>query len=317
MDTATAYVSGVDPLNNHRIKIEFSAPPERTHMLDPQSYRVCYLDSDSILQTGAVYIGENGQLMLETDPLREDVLYRLIPQNLRTASGALFDTAGARFSGVDFPDTVGPRLIASFPPDRSANFYQDSIIELTFSERLLSLPFPDAVIAVADSVDTLRFAVVWPQPNVARLQVSGGIPRQREISVTLDPSKVYDIDRNRMPDSTMAFIFRLPPADTVGAVTATMETSLPGPHVGKLTPMTRGETYKGRFDSGGRFEIETVMPGSYRFEFFQDADSGLEWSPGSINGFRFAEPFSFLPDTIQVRSRWETDIGPVKLPKVD
>jgi hypothetical protein len=59
------------------------------------------------------------------------------------------------------------------------------------------------------------------------------------------------------------------------------------------------------------------MPGSYRFEFFEDPDSNQEWFAGSIIPLRYAERFSFLPDTIQVRSRWETDMGFVKLPEID
>ena len=81
--------------------------------------------------------------------------------------------------------------------------------------------------------------------------------------------------------------------------------------------MARGETYLARFDQAGRLNIAAAMPGSYRFEYFADSDSNQEWSPGTINPWRFAEPFSFFPDTVEVRSRWETDIGTVKLPGID
>jgi len=316
MDTVAAYLSGIKPVNSHRITIEFSEPPDESQKLVPQNYLIKYVDSDSILETGVAYVGENAQLMLETDPMRDGVIYSLIPRNLRTARGTSFDTAGARFTGVATPDTSGPKLLLTFPPNHSNGTYQDSVIEMTFSERLLTLPFQDAVTVVADSTDTLKFVQVWPAPNVARLRITGKIPRERDIEVTLDPAMVYDIFRNRMPDSSVAFAFRLPPPDTVGSVIATMESMGSGIFMGVLASMMHGDTYKGHFDSAGRLNLVGVMPGSYRFEFFEDADSNGEWTPGLARPLRFAERFSFLPDTIQVRSRWETDIGIVSLPEI-
>ena len=316
MDTVAAYLSGAGPENNHRIAFELSEPPDESQKLDPQNYLIKYVDSDSILQTGMVYVGENAQMTLETDPQRDGAIYSLIPRNLRTARGTSFDTTGARFTGIDTPDTIGPKLLSTFPPNRSSGTFQDTVIEMTFSERLLSLPFQDAVRVIADSTDTLKFVVAWPMPNTARLRFPGKIPRERNIAVSLDPAKVYDILRNRMPDSVAAFSFRLPPADTVGSVTASMEPTGSGLFVGVLASMTRGVTHKGRFDSAGRLNLTTVMPGSYRFEYYEDADSNGEWTAGLARPLRFAEPFSFLADTIQVRSRWETDIGVVSLPEL-
>jgi hypothetical protein len=314
MDTAIAYISGVNPVNDRRIKIEFSSPPDESLKLNPENYQVRYFDGDSLLATGIVYESENGQLILETNPLEDGVIYRLFVSNLRTKTGNRYDSSGVRFTGIDIPDTIGPMLLSTFPPDGSSSAYQDSVIEMTFSERLLTLPFPEAVTIIADSTDTLRFAVAWPKPNMARLRVLGEVSREREITVELNPSRILDISRNRTPDSIITFLFRLPPADTVGTVTASIEPGGAGYYIGILAPMSRGETYQAQFDASGKMTMSAVMPGNYRFEFFEDADSNSKWSSGSIIPLKFPEPFSFLPDTIQVRSRWEMDIGTVKLP---
>jgi len=313
-DTALAAISRVTPINGHRLAIEFSEPPDESLRFEPKNYQIRYFEGDSILESGFVYAGEADKLILETEPLADNITYRLIVPGLRTSSGMPFDTAGIRFTGIETPDTIGPNLLSANPPDRSSDVYQDSVIDMVFSERVLALSFPNAVAVVADSTDTLRFIVGWPLPNVARLRVSGHVPREKVIAVTLNPALIYDTFRNRMPDSAITFSFRLPPADTAGSVTATMNLAGQGPYLGELIPLSRGESYKAQFNRAGKITFESVMPGNYRFEFFEDSDSSGKWFGGLVSPLRFAEPFSFLPDTIQVRSRWDTDIGDISLP---
>ncbi len=229
--------------------------------------------------------------------------------------GVPFDTAGYRFSGIEAPDTIGPKLLSTLPTDGSTNTYQDSVIELTFSERIEVLAFEDAVQAVADSVDTLQFFPIWINPNVARLRFPGLIPREKRIEVILDPEKVTDIFRNPMPDSILRFSFRLPPADTAGAVAAEIMANKAQKIVGVLRQRAKGGLeYRAKFDERGKFELPAVMPGNYRFEFFEDANGDGEWSPGMISPFVPAEKFSFLADTLIIRSRWTTDVGTVDWP---
>jgi hypothetical protein len=195
--------------------------------------------------------------------------------------------------------------------------YQDSVIDITLSERILAVPFVNAATVVTDSLDTLRYTVTWPLPNVARLHFARGMPRETRINLELDPDRVVDIARNSMTDSATGVWFRLPPADTVGAALAQITDPGRGRFIGSLIPMNRGgESYKGSFDQSGRFILNTVIPGAYRFEFFEDSDGNDYWTPGSVNPFGPAESFSFLPDTVRIRSRWETDIGNVNAPEI-
>jgi hypothetical protein len=179
---------------------------------------------------------------------------------------------------------------------------------MTFSERLNILQFNMAVTAIADSVDALGFLPAWITPNQVRLRFRLRLPRQRQIQVRLDPARILDIAGNAMRDSNVVVNFRLPPADTVGSVLAEMSPVVT-PAVGSLVPIgAGGDSYKRNFNQAGVLFFEAVMPGNYRLECFEDADNSGEWSPGMIFPFKPAERFSFLPDTLVVRSRWTTDI---------
>jgi hypothetical protein len=314
-DTSTSYITRAIPLSSRRLAVEFSQQPVKELMLSSKSYRIRF--GDSLLNFGTPYIGESGALILETDTQIPGQSYQLIPVGLTNIWDVPYDSTGIRFTGIADADTAAPRLSLIFPPDGSTAVNQDSIVELTFTKRIQVLTFPAAVAVVADSTDTLRFVPSWITPNQVRLRFPTRIPRERKIHIVLSPKQITDIFQNPMSDSALAYAFRLPPADTVGSVVAALETGQSGNITGILTKYEHnGETYQGRFNNSGELKLDFVMPGIYRFEFFDDSDSNGQWSPGELSPFRPAERFSFLPDTVKVRSRWSTDIGAVALPKI-
>ena len=314
-DTVQAYISRVKAVNNRLLTVEFSQPALENLMLSFESYVIRSSDDTTSLNIFDGYIGEEKQLVLETESQIPGLRYRLIPIGLFSIWGSPFDTVGAIFEGSPLSDTVGPGLLSTFPRGGSRNTYQDSVVELTFSERIKVLDFPAAVTVVADSVDTLHFAPDWIFPNLVRLRFTGRIPRQSEIEVTLDPAAVLDVANNQMPDSIVAFSFRLPPADTVGYVTASVDRPGAAPVIGILRPQNRGgNVYEFSSDKSYNIFFDAVLPGSYRFEYFEDSDGDGGWSRGVVKPFKPAERFSFLADSISVRSRWTTDIGKIELP---
>jgi hypothetical protein len=315
-DTAMAYISKVIPLHKQAVTIEFSQPPPRKAILNPDSYSIRAVESDSILSTGQAYFSDGNSIVLETEPQISERLYKVFPVNLKTIWGVPFDTIGASFSGSSIADTLGPRLLSSFPANKSTSVYEDSVIELTFNERLQIRGFAENVVVTADSLDTLKFLPVWIEPNLVRLRFSSRIPREKLIDVVLKPSGILDIHKNKTPDSSLSFQFRIPPFDTTGEVTATAALLDGQVVIGKLRAFKRdGASYQAKFDKSGELMISSILPGNYRFEYFIDADSNGEWSPGIVMPFKPAEWFSILPDTLIVRSRWTTDIGSVTIPE--
>ena len=315
-DTAVATFSSANPDGRQVLEFSFSQQPKKKLMLSSTSYKIQYSDSASALNVLGVYQVNEGKVFVETDPQEKGGDYRLIPAGLYTIWGVPFDTAGIKFTGVDIPDTIPPKLLTEFPSDRSMWIYEDSVVEMTFSEHIQPLGFAGAVNVVADSVDTLKFLPIWIYPNQVRLRFPSPIPRERVVRVILAPRQIRDSFNNAMRDSILTFSFRLPPDDTVGTVNARIEgNDIKGPLIGIIIGLEKqGRTYSSVADKSGKLTIESIMPGNYRFEFFEDADSNGEWSPGVVSPFVLAERFSFLPDTLKVRSRWSTDIGTVQLP---
>ena len=315
-DTLTAYISRAKVANNRRIDVEFSQPVSNKSYLEPDCFKITAKTDSSILEIEDLYSIVKSKIVIETTELVDGEDYRLCPIGIISDWGIAFDTAGIGFTGIGQPDTAGPRLVGTIPGGRSAMSYQDSVVELTFSERINPSRFSDAVTVVVDSVDTLIFTPFLPQPYLVRLRFTDRLPREKLIEVILRPDIILDISGNSMPDSAISFVFRLPPADTVGIVAAYFE---PNDRIkGILTSLTRnGPEYETYADSKGNLLFETVLPGTYRFEYFEDSDSNGVWSPGIADPFYPAERFSFLPDSIAVRSRWTTELGKLDLPDFD
>ncbi len=316
-DTIPAFFSRVEPLNDRLLSVEFSQPVDDRMELDTVSYYIQASDSSGLAIMGA-YLSESGRLNIETDYQSAERSYRLKPNGLISEWGVRFDTSGGSFKGNPKPDSAGPKLISTFPPGGSRSVYQDTVVELTFSERINPRGFAESVSMVSDSLDTLPFIPKWTSPNKAALLVPGGIPREKKIEVRLRPEKIFDTVGNRMEDSVVTFSFKLAPVDTVGSVLARIKSIGRYPVIGELKSLRRGgETYQASANSAGLVRFQTVMPGSYKFYFYEDKDLNGKWSPGSVTPFRPADRFSFLPDSIIVRSRWDTEIGEVDLPVVN
>jgi uncharacterized protein (DUF2141 family) len=314
-DTSLAYISRARPIDNRKLEVEFSQPVSDQLMLDKSSYLIKSMEGPDTVEVLGDYIGMQDILVLETGLQQPRTQYRLYANDLTSIWGNNFDTTGARFEGSEIEDSLGPALVSVFPQDRSRDVYQDSVIELTFSERINPLGFSEAVIVVVDSVDTLPFAPSWIAPNKVRLRFGAGLPRESMIEVRVTDGAVFDAVGNPLTDTAAVFSFVLPPADTVGTVTASLDTVEAATIIGVLTSMERSDrTYESVSDDSGNLSFENVLPGAYWFEYFEDADGDGKWSSGVIRPFKPAERFGFLADSVSVRSRWTTSIGEVQLP---
>lgn len=312
-DTLTAYISKAKAMDSRKLEVEFSQPISPERYFKPEFFKILATEDSTSLAIEGTYVGENGKFIMETAPQIDKEQYRLTPEGIVTDWGNRFDTTGIIFDGTEDIDTEGPKLIKAEPGRSSGIVYQDSVIDLTFSERIKVLGFSDAVSVVSDSLDTLKFTPEWIAPNKVRLRFPGSIPRQKKIGIIFKPARIFDIAGTAMKDSILELSFRLPPADTVGSVSASTEPN--NKIIGDLTSLTRdGAVYEARATGAGQMSFESVLPGAFNLIWFEDTDGDGKWSIGSVDPFKPPERFSFMADSVSVRSRWATDVGEIKLP---
>jgi hypothetical protein len=306
-DTVLATISRVKSIDKSKIQIEFSQPLLPNMIIKPENLSIINEDSISLGINGLYNQNEN-IIIVETADQEDNLSYYVNSVGIESFWGNKFDTAGVKFESVADEDTLGPRLLSTKPTGSPNSYYDNSKIELIFSERMKVLGFPNNIAVIADSVDTINFAVKWAAPNKPTLIFNQGIPRERNIVVQLDCPNIYDTKGNHMPDSSLSIKFRFPSADTVGEVTASAE---PGKAViAELISLLKEKTVSSKSaDSSGKIVFDNILPGTYNLIYFEDPDSNGVWSPGTINPFSPAENYYFVSDSIKVRSRWTTDVG--------
>jgi hypothetical protein len=68
-----------------------------------------------------------------------------------------------------------------------------------------------------------------------------------------------------------------------------------------------GKRYQKTLPQTGSFLFENILPGKYMVGAFVDLNKDGNLTIGNPKPFVLSEPFTFFPDTVTVRSRWETE----------
>jgi hypothetical protein len=114
-----------------------------------------------------------------------------------------------------------------------------------------------------------------------------------------------------MTDSVLFLTFITLNPDTLGSVSGKVEAlgkSISGDIVLTLSLMDKGEKrYQKTLPQPGSFLFENILPGKYMVDAYVDLNKDGNLTIGNPKPFVPSEPFTFFPDTVTVRSRWETE----------
>ncbi len=222
------------------------------------------------------------------------------------------------FEVTALEDTDPPRLVASYPAENDKAFPIDSDFVFVFSE-------PIAV----DSVDT---AIVHLMGEDSAMIygfkcTASELTLRCEPAEPLKPGQAYTIflnlpginDRpagNPAGDSDLSYRFTAENKEEYGAVSGRLRGGM-DLSVGNfdLFIMNLDSKKEGRVYLDDNLEFHLALPaGKYIFHCYDDIDDDGIYNWGTINPFNCSEAFYVFPDTISVRSRFETEDILLKLP---
>ncbi len=209
------------------------------------------------------------------------------------------------------PDKNAPKLVFSEPPNRRERAGFSDTLKLYFSEPV-SPNFEGNTPGLFDSLGA-PVQLVWSQPQANALFFSAQSPlRQGEwYRLQLPAGAVKDPAGNVFADSA-SLMFRTYFLDSLGTVT------------GRLAGKPSNKIYLEFRELGsGWIKTESVadtsfsiplLYGKYFLSGFVDENGNRKREPGSLTPFRFPEQAFFYPDTVFVRSRFETEGIEVRIP---
>ena len=290
LDTVPPAPRSVRALSDRRVAVRFT---ESVLLESPRAFAV--EDSASGRAVGAVaYVRPEAPAEVV---VVADAALAATPHRVRLA-GTVTDSAGVAalpfarsFTPRAAPDTVRARIVA-FEPVRD-------------SARVL-VPGQSPVVrwsAPPDSSLLARVRVAGPDSAAVpvRFETDDGLAFRLLLP---DAPGVYTVaDR----DTVRVARFRRLGPDDVGSIvgraegdSVVVEAARDGAAFGPDAPRARAD---------GSFEIPNLRPGTYRLRVFADRDGDGRWSGGQLFPYIPPEPLRFPPETIDVRARWDADVG--------
>ncbi len=253
-----------------------------------------------------------------TAPMDSNRLYRVRCVNLTDSSGNRNrDTLTACFKSTTKTDTTTFKLLHHFPKDSAKTVRPEAAIRLEFNQplnwrqvrenyRLLNAS--GKALSGRWQIKNLYQGIFRPQKPL--------LPDHAYRSV-LRLKKIHSYFGKSLQDSLSSHVFQIVSQKELGEISGTVQVQgkVSCPIVVNVQRIAGKRLHLRRVVQGTRaFKFDYLPEGSYKLDVFIDLNANGKFDRGRLLPFRFCEPFKFLPDTIQVRKRWETGGVVVPLP---
>lgn len=314
-DTTAPQLITARPQDNVHLLLRFNKPIQPP--LTGRNFRIAPVVTwgDEELGVPLAYLDpkEHTKCHLVTEPQELGREYSVTVVGVKDEAGNKINPRAntATFFGSGEPDTTCPRVLSTSPEDSATGVPLDQGVEITFNEAMARHSVERGFSLMDTRNRRVTGKVYWPDPTVFRF-----VPRQKlsgssAYVAQLDPKVATDIAGNPLADSLVVVFFTTLNPDTLGAISGTVFDRMVGDERGKIYIKAHlvgksGLVYRTHLKNPGPYRFPAVLPGNYWISAFRDRDGNGRFSYGRAFPFIPAESFAIYPDTVWVRSRWET-----------
>jgi uncharacterized protein (DUF2141 family) len=222
------------------------------------------------------------------------------------------------FEVTALEDTDPPRLVSSYPAENEKAFPVDSDFAFIFSEPIAVDSMDTAIVHLMgeDSVMIYGFDCMASELTLRCEPVEQLKPGQ-SYTAFLNLPRINDRTAgNPGGDSVLSYRFTAENREEYGAISGRLEEGEKAAAANArifIYSLDNKAIYPLIFDDSLGFTLN-LPAGKYIFHGFDDSDGDNIYEWGIINPLGFAEPFFMFPDSVSVRSRFETEDILLKLP---
>jgi hypothetical protein len=207
-------------------------------------------------------------------------------------------------------DTKPPEPDVFDPPNGARNVWPDGSFAVSFSEPTRLVAGASGPTFMSEDSSLIYSAAEQIDSYTLLFQPDSSLTPASQYVVTFDLLDFEDRSGNRGIDSSVVLRIRTVVTDSLGSFSGVVNKEQSVIGSGRLVLNYRrlpsGERFPLTINSGGRFTV-SAMPGQYTFDGFVDRDGDGHLSAGTFSPFTFAEPVIYVPDTVTVRARFETE----------
>ncbi|HYF02655.1 MAG TPA: Ig-like domain-containing protein [Patescibacteria group bacterium] len=304
-----------EALNRRTIRVTFSENLDTASVI---SANFVVTDSSGVVQNPvhAVQFGLQNPRFVEiftANSLTENTRWRVAMSNIRDAfQNQIPDTARRErfFLGSTEPDTAALRIAAATIADSTIGHDLNAQFDITFTKPINRAAFENgATLTRTFTNQPVGVNFTWRADNVVRVIPQSRLDGDAWYEFRAPLQNVRDVQGNPAQDTTLRLRFQTVDIRTYGGVKGTLVDSLStgGQYVITLTGQGKRFQKTIVLKSPGMWEFSEVPPGSYKIEAFEDKDSDLKYSYGSVRPFHFAERFATYSGDISVKARWTVE----------
>ena len=311
-------------LNKNLVKLEFDKELDQRSVLDSTNFVASSVSTPTVLKiVSAFYQGtETKTIFLLTEGTNPKERYELKVLKVRDKAGNSLDTDSntCLLDGSEISDTIGPKIIASSPKKGENNVPLDTKIKLYFDQP----PEPQGIEASFSLLDSNEIKIKgkgeWSNSNTFVFSPDSLLSGKMLYKINLSGIEIRNLSGNvYAKDSILVSSFTTLNPDTVGSVSGKVEIDENDKSANIILSLWQieptGLWYQIRLlqsePSDGElintFMFQRILPGKYFLSGYLDLDKDGNLTLGQPETFSPLEPFALHPDTVYVRSRWETE----------
>lgn len=321
-DTTKPTLVDCQAISKNQVRLDFDENLSLKAVLDPDNFEIESKSTSEPLELNEVFFHWNDtrNIFILTAEMTPDEEYELRVLNLEDESGNPLDTSAntCLFVGSAVSDTSGPKVISTSPEDNQISLPQDAEIKLAFDEPPDRLSVESSS-SLSDSNDILVPGKSrWENPNTFVFSPDTILSGRMKYQVKIHGENIFDLFGNSLADSVLSFTFTTLAPETLGSVSGLVRKTPSEPESLKenasetiVVTLAQVNDAKKRYQrtlfQPGLFLFENILPGKYIVGAYIDLNRDGILTMGEPNPFSPCEPFTFFPDTVAVRSRWETE----------
>jgi len=268
------------------------------------------IDNDAQVQSFWIAGPEPGTILVKTRGMVAENKYTVTVQDIVDDLGdVLKQNNTATFMYIEGADTLKPEITSTSPVNGAKNISRDTKIRIDFNDAIKRTMIDSSIRIVSKDSVLVDYSSIWRWDNSIELSPKIQLASGMEYRLILDYSDWSDLAGNQFKDSLFTLSFSTVDANSFGSISGKvllsdsctnhlMLSCIPEKGGSATTTISVTDTIK--------YTIESLLPGVYHFEMWEDLNENGKWDPGKLNPFVPAEPYRSFPDKINVRARWET-----------
>lgn len=305
-------------LDNEKLQLELDEEPDSISLFKLDNYRiVCENDNSESIKVNCVYFptNENRKPCLSIEPLKPKTNYKLTIDGLTDKWSNKINNSfdSCAFSGTDKKDTIFPTILFSSVRDRESAVPLDAKLEFRFSEPMNRQSIEESFFVKDTNGTRVNGSINWFGCASFAFVPQDSLKNSLTYQAGFEAGKALDLFGNRMNDSLFKITFVTVNPDTLGQVSGKVKISDNSYVSAQVvveavgTGNAVGKTYRKVLKGAGEYRFVDLLPGKYTIGAFVDLNGNSKLDLGNPFPFVPSEPKTVYPDTITVRSRWETE----------